>query len=115
MTTYRFAARLVLLLIAITISTAAAPQPGARAIDYCRSQASASLKYSQTVKWVDAAREERPGVWLVSGVRTAKTPSGNVDQSFTCRADISAKTPRLLLQLFKDDTKSGRDVFITVR
>ena len=113
MTGYRVPHRLLLLSFATALSTAGAANPGAEAIDYCRSQALANLKYAQTVKWFDAAREEKPEVWLVNSVRTAKAPSGNVEQSITCRADVSAKTPRLLmLLLLKDVTKSGKDVFI---
>jgi len=33
-------------------------------MDYCRSQASASLKYSQTVKWVDG----RTATWIVASI-----------------------------------------------
>jgi hypothetical protein len=50
---------------------------------------------------------------LVSGVRTAKGPAGPTDQQYTCRVGLVAQKVRLkMLQLFKESTKSGKDVFL---
>ncbi len=83
-----------------------------QAIDLCRLQSSTRLKYTTTVEWLDLAKEEKGGTFLVSGVRTAKGPSGDVDQTFTCRVQIVNGKPQLrMIQLFKESTQSGRDVF----
>jgi hypothetical protein len=75
----------------------------------------ARMKYA-TVKWLDAAREERPGVWLVSEVRTAKGPAGNVDEQYNCRVSTAGGRTRLeLLQIFKEASRTGRDVFYVAR
>ena len=81
-------------------------------VDLCRTQSAARLKYTNTVKWSDLAKEEKPGTWLVSGIRTAKSPSGNVDQQFTCRVQMVNGKPQLrMINLFKESTQSGKDVF----
>ena len=55
------------------------------AIEFCREQALAYLKYPKTVEWTDMAKDESDGQWLVSGVRDARSPSGeDVEQTFTC-------------------------------
>ena len=96
----------------------AAPQtkkpktPKDQAIEFCRAQSLLRLKYATTVEWLDRAKEEAAGVWLVSGVRTAKAPSGETDQTYTCRVSIQKGVPALkMLQLFKEHTSTGRDIF----
>lgn len=73
------------------------------------------LKYAKTVKWTDLAKEEADGQWLVSGVRDARSPSGeDVAQNFTCRVQKSKTGWRLrMIQVFKESSKTGRDVFLT--
>ena len=83
-----------------------------RVIDFCREQSTVQLKYTTTVEWHDLVREENDGNWLVSGVRTAKGPDGNVDQIFTCRVQMVNGKPQLrMIQLFHESTKTGKDVF----
>ena len=114
------AVRTAACLIAGTVVCAAQPTrkavvtPEAQAIEFCREEAGRRLKYSATVRFTDGAEAQAPNIWLVSGVRTAKGPGGNVDQLFTCRVELVKNRPALrLIQLFRESTKSGRDVFET--
>jgi hypothetical protein len=50
---------------------------------------------------------------MIAGVRTAKGPSDNVDQIYNCRVQIVNGKPQMrMIQLFKESTQSGRDVFL---
>ena len=85
------------------------------AIEFCRQESLLRLKHQKTVKWLDFAKEESAGTFLVSGVRDAQSPAGETQsQTFTCRVE-KAKTGWTLrmIQLFKESTKTGRDVFET--
>ena len=56
--------------------------------------------------------EERTGVWLVAGVRTAEAPPGSVDQQFTCRVLVTKVGEQLkMIQIFKESSKTGKDIF----
>jgi hypothetical protein len=100
--------------IVVTAQSKPPRTPRDQAIEFCRAQSLAHLKFTSTVKWLDLAKEEKGGTWLVSGIRTAKGSPGNVDQQFTCRVQLVNGKPRLkLLQLFKESTKSGKDVFLS--
>ena len=93
-----------------------APTAKERAIVFCREQSLARLKYVKTVEWLDGAKEETPGTWFVSGVRTAAGPSGEVDQIYGCRVQIVADKPTLkMIQIFKEASKSGKDIFEVTR
>lgn len=84
-----------------------------QAVDFCRLQSSARLKYTTTVEWDDLAKEEKAGTFMIAGVRTAKGPSDNVDQIYNCRVQIVNGKPQMrMIQLFKESTQSGRDVFL---
>ena len=100
--------------IVVTAQSKAPRTPRDQVIEFCRTQAVAHLKFTTTAKWLDVAKEEKGGTWLVSGIRTAKGSPGTVDQQFTCRVQLVNGKPRLrLLQLFKESTKTGKDVFLT--
>ena len=85
------------------------------AIEFCREQALTYLKHAKTVEWTDMAKDEPDGQWLVSGVRDARSPSGeDVAQNFSCRVQKSEKGWRLrMIQVFQESSKTGRDVFLT--
>ena len=86
--------------------------PKDQAIAFCRDRALARLKYVTTVEWSDIAREEEPGTWIISGIRTAKAPSENADQQSSCRVQIVNNTAQLKFrQIFKESSKTGKDVF----
>lgn len=109
---------LLLFLCTAVPAVIAAPQnkraktPKDRVTEFCRQQALARLKYVKTVEWLDVAKEEAPGVWMISGVRTAKSPSGNTDQQYTCRVSLQKGTSTLkMIQIFKEASKTGRDIF----
>jgi hypothetical protein len=70
------------------------------------------LKYEETLEWLESAREQEPGLWLVSGVRTAKTPSGPRDQQYACRVSVRDREATLkLIQIFKEASRTGKDIF----
>lgn len=99
-----------------TVVSATPPQraktASEQAIDWCRLQSAVRLKHSTTVEWEDSAKEEKGNTFLVAGIRTAKGPSGNVDQQFTCRVQMVDGKPQLrMIQLFKESTQSERDLF----
>lgn len=86
--------------------------PKDKATAFCRQQALARLKYAKTIEWADMDREESPAVWLITGVRTAKTPTGKTDQQYTCRVSLQAGTPQLkMIQIFKEASTTGKDIF----
>jgi hypothetical protein len=86
--------------------------PEDRAVKFCRSESLLRLMHVRTVEWLDSAREEKPGVWLISGVRTARGPNGDVDQGYTCRVVATDAALQLkLIQIFKDASKTGKDIF----
>jgi hypothetical protein len=88
--------------------------PKDRATDFCRKEAGSRLKYAKTVKWTDLAKEEKSGTWLISGLRTAGSGSGEVDQQYTCRVQINGQTTSLkMIQIFKEASKTGEDIFET--
>ena len=82
------------------------------AVDFCREQSLIRLKYTKTVEWLDNGKEEKGGNWLVAGIRTADSPSGEVDQQYTCRVQVTSGTPVLrMIQIFKESSKTGKDIF----
>ena len=85
------------------------------AIEFCREQALTYLKYANTVEWTDTAKDEADGQWFVSGVRDARSPSGeDVEQIFSCRLQKRETGWHLrMIQVFKESSKTGRDVFLT--
>lgn len=88
------------------------------AVQLCRSEAAARLKYLKTIQWTDLAKEEGGDQYLVSGTRDAKPPNGEVTtQQYTCRVQKTATGAWKLkmIQLFKEHTKTGKDVFETFR
>jgi len=86
--------------------------PEERAVNFCRSESLLRLKYVRTVEWLDVAREEKPGVWIISGGRTARGPNGNVYQSYDCRVEATGDALQLkLIQIFKEASKTGKDIF----
>lgn len=88
--------------------------PNDQVVKYCRDLALTYLKHTQTIEWIGRfAKEEKSGTWLVSGVRTTKGRSGPEDQQYACRIVFeSGKMTTQMLQLFKESTKSGKDVFL---
>jgi hypothetical protein len=83
-----------------------------RAIDFCRAESVVRLKYAKTVEWDDLAKEEKAGTWLISGIRTAVAPSGNIDQIYTCRVQTVNNGAQLkMIQIFKESSKTGKDIF----
>jgi hypothetical protein len=86
--------------------------PKDRVTEFCRKESASRLKYVKTVEWNDMAREEKPGVWMVSGIRTARGPAGNVDQQYTCRVQLTGTATSLkMIQIFKKASKTGDDIF----
>ena len=85
------------------------------AIEFCRQEALTYLKYAKTLEWTDNAKAEGNGLWFVSGVRDARSPADeDVEQIYNCRAQKSQTGWRLrLIQVFKESSKTGRDVFLT--
>ncbi len=82
------------------------------AVDYCRAQSLIRLKYTKTVEWLDNGKEEKGGNWLIAGIRTADSPSGEVDQQYTCRVQVTRGKPALrMIQIFKESSKTGKDIF----
>ncbi len=83
-----------------------------RAIEFCRIEALTRLEFLKTMEWLDLAKEEPSGTWFVSGIRTAKSPAGPVDQQYACRVLISSGTLQLkMIQVFRGSSKTGKDVF----
>ena len=83
-----------------------------RAINFCRQESLTRLKYAKTLSWLDAGREEKAGVWLITGIREAAGPAGAVDQQYTCRVQMVADRAELkMIQIFKEASKSGKDIF----
>jgi hypothetical protein len=82
------------------------------AIEACRSQSLIRLKYEKTVEWLDNAKEQKSEIWLITGIRTADSPSGQVDQQYTCRVQVTNDKPELrMIQIFKESSRTGKDIF----
>lgn len=89
-----------------------AKTPKDRAVEFCRTESLARLKYAKTIEWLDNSKEETTGVWLISGIRTAKAPSDSVDQQYACRVQITNQKAQLkMIQIFKESSRTGKDIF----
>lgn len=82
------------------------------ALNFCREQSLIRLKYKKTVEWLDNVREEKAGTWFIAGIRTADSPSGEVNQQYSCRVQVTGGGPVLrMIQIFKESSKTGKDIF----
>jgi hypothetical protein len=75
------------------------------------------LKCQKTIEWHDRAKEESPGVFIVAGVRDAKAPDGStVEQIYNCRVErLGDKWELRMVQVFKESSKTGKDMFLLPR
>ena len=130
MTTHRFVLGCGILLISTGISgvgaqghSAKRPTPTAkndpktRAIEFCRDQALTRFKYQKTVDWEASPKDEGGGLFLIVGFRDAKAPAGDtVTQQVTCRVErIGSGWKLRLIQIFKESSRTDKDVFETYR